>query len=226
MILALIVAFIAYIIAQVIVNSTKNNNNGLVPPSGNILIFDTETNSFPKDWKTLLHDTYNCPRLVSISWNKIAPDGKLLSNKNYLIKPDGFSIDIASINVHGITNEFAQKNGQPLKEIVLEFNDEIGDCKYIVAHNIEFDYAVIFNEYMRLNLDAGNLCTLKQICTMKKSTDFCKIQSSKGYKYPKLNELHQKLFQKSISTEHNAQTDAEACMRCFKELYNKKVIKF
>ena len=61
---------------------------------------------------------------------------------------------------------------------------------------------------------------------MKMSTNFCKISSSKGYKYPKLAELYRKLFSISISGVHNAQTDAEACMKCFKELYNQKVIKF
>jgi DNA polymerase III epsilon subunit-like protein len=226
MIIALFVAFICYIIAQIIVSSKKESNVPLVKPTGNLLIFDTETNGFPNDWKASLYDTDNWPRIVSIAWNKIAPDGQLLSNNYAIIKPDGFSINAGSTSVHGISNANAEQNGLSLKDVLLLFEKELSDCKYLVAHNIEFDFAVVFAEYTRTNITTENFSSLTKICTMKKSTDFCRIPSSKGYKYPKLNELYQKLFSTTISNEHNAQIDADACMKCFKELYNKKVIKF
>lgn len=226
MILALFVAFICYVIAQVIVSSKTGSNIPLVKPTGNLLIFDTETNGFPKDWKASLCDTDNWARIVSIAWNKIAPNGELLSKNYAIIKPDGFSINREATSIHGISNENAEQNGFSLKDVLLFFEKEVNDCKYLVAHNIEFDYAVVFAEYTRTNITTSNFSSLTKICTMKKSTDFCKIPSSKGYKYPKLNELHQKLFSTNISNLHNAQTDADMCMKCFKELYNQKVIKF
>lgn len=224
MIVALIVAFFAYLIAQLILSYGKNASR--VKPKGNLLIFDTETNSFPKSWKASLNDVDNWPRIVSIAWNKIAPNGLLLSNKNYIIRPDRFFIVNEATSIHGITNEVAQQKGVLLKDVLEQFNKEVSDCTYLVAHNIEFDYAVTFCEYTRLKINTSNLSSLKQICTMKMSKDFCKIRSSKGYKYPKLSELYQKLFSVSIPNAHNAQIDAETCMKCFKELYNQKVIKF
>ena len=111
MILALFVAFICYVIAQVIVSSKTGSNIPLVKPTGNLLIFDTETNGFPKDWKASLCDTDNWPRIVSIAWNKIAPNGELLSKNYAIIKPDGFSINREATSIHGISNENAEQNG-------------------------------------------------------------------------------------------------------------------
>lgn len=224
MILALIVAFFCYLIAQLILSHGKNKPR--LKPTGNLLIFDTETSGFPKNWKAALDDIDNWPRIVSISWNKIEPSGLLLSNKNFFIKPNDYFISNESVAIHGITNEVAHQKGFLLSDVLEEFNKELTDCSYLIAHNIEFDYAVTFCEYLRLKINTNKLSSIKQICTMKMSTDFCKIRSSKGYKYPKLSELYQKLFTVPISNAHNAQADADACMKCFKELYNQNVIKF
>src|SRR6266542_1526581 len=204
MILALFVALLAYIIAQIVVSSKKyKGDEPLILPSGNIMIFDTETNGFPKDWKASLYDTDNWSRVVSIAWNKIAPNGQLLSSKYYLIKPDNYSIQEEATSIHGISTEMAKAKGVSLKYAIEDFNSDISDCKCLVAHNIEFDYPTVFAEYYRLMMNTTTLSSLKRICTMKISTDFCKIPSAKGYKYPKLNELNQKLFSTSISGTHN-----------------------
>lgn len=227
MILALFVALIAYIIAQIIVSNSKTTKaDPLVPPSGNIMIVDTETNGFPKDWKGSLYDTDNWARVVSIAWNKIAPNGQLLATKYYVINPDSYIIQNEATNIHGISTEKAKTEGIAIKQAIEDFNSDLQDCKYLAAHNIEFDYPTVFAEYLRLNLNTDKLSSLRQICTMKASTEFCKISSAKGYKYPKLNELHQKLFSTSIAQAHNAKVDAEITTKCLKELYNKKVLRF
>ena len=228
MILALVVAFIAYIIAQSIINSKKSYNRVLIPPSGNIMVFDTETNGLPKNWKVSLDDTNNWPRILSIAWYKIDPAGVILSSQSFLINPEGLSITRTSSTIHGITNNTAQQYGVLINEALEAFDNDVKDCKYLVAHNIEFDYAVTFCEYRRLNLGTYSLSSVKQICTMKASTDYCKIHSpkGKGYKFPKLTELYRKLFSTSVDEKHEALYDAELCMKCFKELYNQKVIQF
>ena len=225
MIVTLLITLICYIIAKSVVNSNKTKA-GLVAPTGNILIFDTETNGLPRNWKASLSDTDNWPRIISIAWNKIAPNGQLLSSNYAVIKPNGFSIDSASTTIHGISNEYAMQVGLSIKDVLLLFENELSDCHYLVAHNIDFDYAIAFAEFTRVEISTTTLSSISKICTMKKSVDYCKIPTTKGYKYPKLNELYQKLFGISISNEHNAKTDADACMKCFKELYNQKVITF
>lgn len=225
MIVAFVVALIALLISQLIVSNGKSTHSPLVAPVGDLLIVDTETNGFPLDWTAPLNDTNNWPRIVSIAWNRIAPNGELLSSNYQIIRPDGYRIQTDATQIHGISNEDAIKNGVSITDIINEFEEEIAKCKYLVAHNIEFDYAVLYAEYLRLKKDTSILSSIKKVCTMKQSTMYCKIPSSKGYKYPKLNELYIRLFGVQLSGIHSAKNDAEACMKCFKELYNRKIIK-
>lgn len=226
MILALFVALICYFIAKLIADKRNSDTTPIVKPKGNLLIFDTETNGLPINWKAQLNDIDNWPRIISIAWNKIAPDGTILSKHNAILKPDNYLISTDSICIHGITNEFAKKNGFSRKEIFLLFDKELDDCDYLVAHNIEFDFAVIYAEYVRLSKDVLTLKTKVKICTMKQATDFCKIPGKRGYKYPKIDELYKRLFSKTLTAEHNAETNAYTCMICLKELFNRKIIKF
>jgi DNA polymerase III epsilon subunit-like protein len=134
--------------------------------------------------------------------------------------------NVIASEIHGIKNETISKEGLPMIEVLLMFDSDVQDSKYLVAHNIEFDFAVTHAEYKRNNLDTQILSSNNKICTMKASTEFCKIKTKRGYKYPTLQELYQKIFSKTISGSHNSEIDADACMMCFKELYNQKVIKF
>ncbi len=57
------------------------------------------------------------------------------------------------------------------------------------------------------------------VCTMKSSTDHCKLQGRGfSFKPPKLAELHRFLFGEYFEGAHDAMIDVEATMRCFLEL--------
>lgn len=62
-------------------------------------------------------------------------------------------------------------------------------------------------------------------CTMKSATDYCKLPGKKGFKAPRLSELHQVLFGTDFDHAHNALADVEATARCFWELKKRGVIK-
>jgi hypothetical protein len=53
---------------------------------------------------------------------------------------------------------------------------------------------------------------------MERSTGFCGIPGSSGYKWPELSELHQKLFQTGFDEAHDAAVDIEITAKCFWEL--------
>jgi hypothetical protein len=59
---------------------------------------------------------------------------------------------------------------------------------------------------------------------MKASTDFCALPGSYGYKWPKLSELHMKLFDEDFEEAHDASVDITACAKCFWELKRKGII--
>ena len=60
---------------------------------------------------------------------------------------------------------------------------------------------------------------------MQSATDYCQLPGRYGYKWPKLSELHQKLFDKDFDNAHNALADVEAMVKCFFEMKSRGILK-
>ncbi len=189
------------------------------------LIYDTETTGLPKDYRAPITDSDNWPRMVQISWQLHDDAGKLIDVKNYIVKPEGYVIPYAVVKVHGITTERAQKQGVDLNYVLEEFNKALLQCTFVVGHNIEFDNNIIGAEFHRKEITT-DLFKRTTLDTKNESTEYCAIPGGKGgrYKWPKLGELHEKLFHEEFGQAHNAAADVEATARCFLELIRLKVI--
>ncbi len=187
------------------------------------LFFDTETTGVPKNWKAPITNFENWPRIVQIAWIVTDALGNVLLKNEYIIKPDGFTIPKDASDVHGITTEYAIKFGVSLEEVLIKFEEHCNISNYIIAHNISFDSKVIGSEFLRI-LSRNPTTRLNHLCTMVNSTNFCKIPGNYGYKWPKLSELHIKLFGKDFEGAHNALSDIEATAKCFWEMRKLKLI--
>lgn len=187
------------------------------------LFFDTETTGLPRSWQAPLEDLNNWPRLVQLAWLLVDDAGKEFDGKNRIIKPENFIIPKESEAVHGISTARAKKEGIKLDEALMEFANAIERSKTLVAHNISFDEKIMGAEFLRKEIE-HQLFNRPKICTMHKSTNFCKIRNGYGYKWPKLIELHEKLFDSDFDGAHDALADVKACARCFFELKERGVI--
>lgn len=190
------------------------------------LFFDTETTGLPKDYKAPISDSNNWPRLVQLAWLWYDAEGNKWESYNYLVKPDGFVIPEEATKIHRISHDKAMADGQPLEDVLRHFAEEVRKADFVIGHNIDFDYKIIGAEFYRLNqsnvLDAAN-----QVCTMKSSVDFCAIDNGYGrYKWPNLDQLHQRLFGQGFPEAHDALVDVEATARCFFALKEKGVIAY
>ncbi|MCK5491355.1 MAG: 3'-5' exonuclease [Candidatus Pacebacteria bacterium] len=183
------------------------------------LFFDTETTGLPKKWDAPVTDLENWPRLVQIAWLYFDENGKEISRKNSIIKPEGFLIPEESSNVHGISNEMANKKGVSLKKILKEFSEMAGKTKFLIAHNMSFDEKIIDAEFLRKGIQKS-LFQPEKICTKEASTQYCEISGNYGFKWPSLSELHIKLFGQDFEDAHDALIDVRACAKCFFELKN------
>ena len=181
------------------------------------LFFDTETTGVPNDWNAPVSDLNNWPRLVQLAYLVYDAEGSLVLSKETVIKPDGFLIPKAASDVHGITTDYAMVNGRDLLEVLADFRTQCLQAEFLVAHNINFDSKIMGAEFLR-KLSSNPLSDRKQLCTMEASTDYCKILGNFGYKWPKLSELHIKLFGVDFEGAHDALADIEATARCFWEL--------
>ena len=188
------------------------------------LIFDTETTGLPRSYNAPMSDLDNWPRLVQLAWQLHDEKGRLLSNKNFIIRPEGFTIPYNAEKVHGISTKRALEEGHPLQEILQVFREDVAQTKYLVGHNIGFDIHVVGSEFLR----AGLVMPFEgksELDTKDISVQFCALPGGKGgkFKWPTLTELHQKLFGVGFGDAHDAAYDVDATARCFFGLINQKI---
>jgi len=184
------------------------------------LIFDTETTGLPKSFKAPVSDTDNWPRVVQIAWQLHDEWGNLIEQQDFLIKPDGYNIPFESEQIHGISTELAEKEGQDLSLVLQKFNDVLDKAKFVVGHNIEFDRKVTGSEFYRKNIQT-DLLQKKVLDTMtEKTATLCQLPGGRNgrFKLPRLGELYNHLFQTDFVEAHNATADVEATARVFFEL--------
>ena len=189
------------------------------------LIFDTETTGLPDNYSAPLTDFDNWPRCVQLAWQVHDKTGRIISQGDYIVKPDGFSIPFNSEKVHGISTERAQREGIPLREVMDIFNRDLEKCTFVVGHNLEFDLNIMGAEYLRMERE-NPLPKKIAIDTKDESTEYCAIPGGRGrYKWPTLAELHDKLFNIGFEEAHNAAADVDATARAFLELVRLGVIR-
>jgi DNA polymerase-3 subunit alpha len=192
------------------------------------ILVDTETSGKPLDYKAPPSDfnAWGTARMVQLAWIEYDENGKKLSAHDYLIKPDGFHIPMDAIEVHGITNERAHEKGIPVKQVLDLFREALSRHPYMVAHNVDFDKNVIGSEFLRTG-DDNPVDAVFTVCTMKSTVNFVQAKGFGGrYKWPKLSELHMKLFNTKFDGAHDALVDTEALGRCFFKLQELGILGF
>jgi len=189
------------------------------------LIFDTETTGLPRNFKAPLTDFDNWPRLVQIAWQLHDSQGNLVEQKNFIVKPDGFTIPFKAEEVHGISTLLASESGVEIKHVLNEFQQALARCTHIVGHNVDFDLKVTGSELLRNGFE-NTFKGKPTIDTMHESTSFCALPGGRGggFKYPNLAELHEKLFGEAFKEAHNATADVVATSRCFLELIRINIV--
>ncbi len=188
-----------------------------------LLFFDTETTGVPRNYKAPASDLKNWPRLVQIAWLLADDDGGEIESAEYIVKPEGFTIPAEAARIHGISTEMAIRDGLDIKSVLAEALMCLGKVSQLVGHNIDFDEKILGAELLR----AGHpncVETKQRLCTMRSATDYCRLPGPYGYKWPKLEELHRKLFNQPLEGAHRALVDVRACAKCYFELRRLKVM--
>lgn len=181
------------------------------------LFFDTETTGLPRNWKAPVTDLNNWPRLVQLAFLYYDNNGNKISGGDFIIKPEGFTIPADASRIHGISTEKAIREGHSITSVLQHFNSLIGQASYLVAHNMSFDEKIVGSEFLRNGMQ-NRIPSTNKICTMERTTNFCGLAGPYGYKWPKLSELHYKLFRTGFEEAHNAAVDITITAKCFWEL--------
>lgn len=190
------------------------------------LFFDTETSGLPVNYNMPATYLDNWPRIVSISWCVYNSEKQKVLERHFIIYPENVVFSREAVKVHGITLKIAREQGKDLKEVLQHFYQDSLLCSQLIAHNIDFDLRVLQAEFLRMKLPSP-LHMLKPFCTMKKTTNLCRLHSKfigQSFKWPKLQELYYFLFQKDFENAHNSLADVQACAECFFELKKRQLI--
>ncbi|MFA7009588.1 MAG: 3'-5' exonuclease, partial [Elusimicrobiales bacterium] len=166
----------------------------------------------------------NWPRMIQLAYLLSDGGGNRILGGDFIIKPDGFTIPDEAARIHGISTDRANREGSNLRSVLKEFQAALDRAACLVAHNMSFDEKIVSAEFLRHKLQPP-LPAKKKICTMRSAADYCALPGPYGYKWPKLMELHSKLFRKDFEEAHNAAADVSAMIKCFWELKRLGVIK-
>ena len=187
------------------------------------LVIDCETTGLPKNRNAPIHDVGNWPRVVQLAWALYDETRAAVETTACLIRPEGFVIPDDAWRIHNISTERALSEGNDLAETLRALALAAEKARVIVAHSLDFDVNVISAEYLRTGL-APPFGGKERICTMRQSAEFCGIEGPRGFKWPKLSQLHQKLFGRDFEDAHDAGADVAACARCFFALKDRGIL--
>lgn len=170
----------------------------------NVLSFDTETNGIKGD-------------LIQIGYTlKDLKNDRVIFERSKLIEvSDVVKWNQKAYDVHRIRKEDCLAKGENIIQELLLFQAVVKLSNVIIAHNLEYDRTVMIQEFAKNNLFLTRNSGTQMICTMKTTKNLF------GGKWPKLEALHQHLFDKSFDGAHDAYQDSQATLRIFEKLLDK-----
>lgn len=182
-----------------------------------VLFFDTETTGIPDRAAKWDVDFMQYPHVVQMAWIHGC------KVESHIIRPDGWEIPDETVEIHGITNEYAMEHGEPFAAVVDMFIQDCHDAGLICGHNIHFDTGIvkanILRELGREYYDANDVETAlykgKRIDTMRSTMKWVDARNSWGkLKFPNLGELYARCFPGETFPAHDALEDCKAVARC------------
>lgn len=202
-----------------------------------VLVFDTETTGLlPRNHKQIFEERAKNSKHLQKNWYTLYPyivqcswiiydtsSNTIEMIEDHIIKlPNGILIPDESSKIHGITNDIMLKEGISITDVLELFVESLYNIDLIIAHNIEFDSTMLQVEFARNQIiNHMSLVQKKMYCTMKNTTDYCALERTSTYtgkkyfKYPQLNELHNKMFGYMLNNLHNSLYDVIVCLRCY-----------
>lgn len=187
-----------------------------------ILFYDSETSGLVEFSKPSSDPCQ--PYIVQIAAELCVEEtGKTLGAINLLVRPEGWSISAEASAVNGITDDFADKHGVPIKSVLDSFLELWCNADQRCGHNESFDMRMVRIAIMRcpywsgedMQTGAGQVPFADYwkagdaYCTQANSTKIVNAARPAGEKKKtaKLVESYRHFFGKDFDGAHSAQGD-------------------
>lgn len=194
----------------------------------NILFFDTETTGLPTK-QPYSHPSQ--PKILQLGAILATDSGDVIHTIDTLVQIGDTPINKFALAAHGITSERANSEGIPQCEAFSDFYHLAMEATSLCCHNHNFDIKLIeimshqvkgcYDDEEEASMRMYEINELPYECTMMATINYCALpfpSGRKGFKFPKLEELHTKLFGTSFDGAHDALADVSATMRCYFKL--------
>jgi DNA polymerase III epsilon subunit-like protein len=202
----------------------------IVTEETKVLLFDFESSGFIT--KSLPADDPGQAWAVQVG-AILATQNEDLEKIDLIIHSNGREINYHAQKIHGISVEQCDEEGLPELDVAEAFGLLLHRADLIVCHNFDFDWAFA-KHLLERNIDALSdearsafFLDLPSFCTMKDDAvkKYVQAKNVKGHlKWPKLVELHEKLFGTGFDDAHDAFADITATKNCFFELLEREII--
>jgi DNA polymerase-3 subunit alpha len=202
-----------------------------------ILVFDVETTGLIpkiKRGSTEKVPIESYPYIIQFSFAlyDLIESNMVMRCDSYIKIPESLEIPENITSLTGVTREICKEQGKCIVDVLAKFYDAYMIAEVVVAHNIDFDEKMIEIELQRNRteiLEKAPYCFtifnsiyekmkgVERYCTMKSGMEICAVKKEDKVvkKWPRLNELHQKLFDEVPDGLHNSMVDVNACLRCY-----------
>ncbi len=152
---------------------------------------------------------------MSLAAAAFTEDGNTEIHSIYnVIKPDGWTIKPGAQEKHLISQEFAEQNGIDIRVPLLHLAWLASMSRLILSYNWNFDKRMILREIaLHPEVPKESFDVTKGRCIMLASAATLKLPNEHGfdsYKWPKLEEAYEFVFQKKMEGAHNAMFDLRA----------------
>lgn len=192
-----------------------------------ILFFDTETTGFPND--SLPNSHVDQPHCVQVAAILTDSQGREDASLNLIVRPEGWIIPEKVAELHGVTQERAERSG--VREVVATaaLYDLMRRADLVVAHNIKFDLKILGIMYARAKRGWGfpdrTFCTCEAAAPIVNLPPTAKMVAAgiNKPKAPKLSECIQHFYGEELEGAHDALVDVRACMRIYFEIMEAQV---
>lgn len=183
------------------------------------VVIDTETNALP-DYK-LPADAPGQPRLAALAM--VFVDSKLgfQSGFNWLVKPDGWSMQPGATAVNGLTDDILHAEGVPVVKVLDHYTAAICADRPVIAFNSRHDCKIMRGE-LRL---AGFHDLFEQTpnwCVMRAAGPVCGLKNKRGGpKWPRLAEAVEFFGIQQVGQAHTAMADAMMALEVARAMVTK-----
>jgi len=197
------------------------------------VVFDTENNGLfeykdPITKVSIPADAPGQPRLASICVIIADQNGEEIERKTTYIRPDGWSMHDndeksreknkpTASEVNGLTDEFLQEHGVPVREVLDEWHSYVDRGLVMVAYNAQHDNKQMRAELRRAGMDdrfeeTPNSCLMRSLKPYKEHglpvAGFGMVKLSKACEF----------FGIKLDNAHDAEADTEAALEILKVL--------